>query len=64
MFGFVEKGIKKFRWFDISLIKISTAAFILMVAKFWPGILVLEWYSYLAIGIGAAVRPVCVMFRK
>ena len=36
IFTWVESKIPHFRWYDISLIKLSTAAFILMVAKLWP----------------------------
>ena len=56
--------LKNLKWFDISLIKLSTAAFILMIAKFWSGLLALEWYWYLAIGILAAIRPFMLMFKK
>lgn len=38
----VETKIHHYRWYDISLIKLSTAAFILMVAKLWPPLLSLE----------------------
>lgn len=57
-------SVKKFEWFDISLVKLSTAAFILMVAKLWSGILALDWYWYLAIAILAAIRPFTQMLKK
>lgn len=56
--------LKNLKWFDISLIKLSTAAFILLIAKFWTDILALDWYWYLAIGILAAIRPFALMFKK
>ncbi len=56
--------VKKFEWFDISLVKLSTAAFILMIAKLWTGILALEWYWYLALAIIFAIRPWVQMFKK
>ena len=60
----IKTMLKNLKWFDISLIKLSTAAFILMIAKFWSGLLALEWYWYLAIGILAAIRPFMLMFKK
>ena len=64
LFGWVEEGIKKLHWYDISLIKLSTAAFILMIAKLWQPILALEWYWYLAIGIVAGIPIMGKMFGK
>ncbi len=60
----MEKSIKKLRWFDISMIKLSTAAFILMVAKLWRPLLSLVWYWYLLIAIVAALPPMSRMFGK
>ena len=60
----MEKGIKKCRWFDISLIKIASFAFALMIAKLWSPILSLDWYWYLIIVILASIRPVMVMMKK
>lgn len=56
--------VKKFEWYDISLVKLSTAAFILMVAKLWAPILSLDWYWYLLIALVVSIRPVMVMFRE
>ena len=52
-----NEGILKLKWYDISLIKLATAAFILMVAKLWSPLLVLDWYWYLIIAIAASVIP-------
>ena len=60
----MNKNIKKCVWYDISLVKLSTAAFILMVAKLWAPILSLDWYWYLIIGVIAALRPMMIMFGK
>jgi len=60
----VESKIQNMKWFDISFVKLSSAAFILMIAKLWSGILVLDWYWYAVIGIIAAIRPLTVMFRE
>ncbi len=53
----LNKKIKNLKWYDISLTKLSAAAFILMVAKLWSGILYLEWYWYLVIAVVAAIVP-------
>ncbi|MBL7054973.1 hypothetical protein ISS05_04415 [Candidatus Woesearchaeota archaeon] len=62
MFEWINKKIKKCVWYDISLVKLSTAAFILLVAKLWTPILSLDWYWYLAISLIAAIRPMYKMF--
>jgi hypothetical protein len=64
MFTWLNKVIKQFQWYDISLIKISTAAFVLMVVKFWPALLALDWYWYLIITVAAAIPPMMKMFCK
>ena len=64
LFSWVESKIQNMKWFDISFVKLSSAAFILMIAKLWSGILVLDWYWYAVIGIIAAIRPLTVMFRE
>ena len=64
MFEWMNENIKKCQWYDISLVKLSTAAFILMVAKLWAPILSLEWYWYLIIGVIAAIKPMMIMFKK
>ena len=64
MFGWMEKKMKKLHACDISMIKLSTAAFILMVAVLWPPILSLDWYWYLIIAVVAAIKPLMHMFGK
>ena len=64
IFDWAEKGIKKMRWYDISLTKIAVAAFILMVAKLWEPILALDWYWYGIIFVLAAISPMMKMFEK
>jgi len=55
---------KRLRFPDISLIKLSTAGFVLMVAKLWPDLLSLEWYWYLIIALVAASPVIPKMFKK
>lgn len=42
----IDEKIKKMNCCDIGLLKLCVAAFVLMIAKFWPGILSLDWYWY------------------
>lgn len=59
-----DEKIRKMHWYDISFTKLAAAAFILMVAKLWNGILALDWYWYLVIGVLAAIVPMYDMFKK
>lgn len=52
-----DQAIKHYRWYDISLIKLSVAAFVLMIAKLWPPLLNVGWYWYLLIAIAAGWSP-------
>ncbi len=48
---------KKLEWVDVSLVKISAAAFVLMVAKLWTPLLSLDWYWYAMIFVISAIKP-------
>lgn len=48
-FEWIEKRIKKMKWYDISLIKLSTALAILIVAKLWSPILSLGLHVYVVL---------------
>lgn len=63
IFSWVDSKIKQYRWFDISLIKLSVFSFSLLIAKFYPAILSLDWYFYLIIVVLAAIRPFYVVFN-
>lgn len=56
--------VKKMTWCDVKLIKLSVAAFILMIAKLWPPLLSLDWYWYAAIGVLAMLKPLKLYFKK
>ncbi len=56
-------NLKNFKWYHMSLTKLSTAAFILMVAKLWPDILAADVYVYAAIFVLAAILPAYKMFK-
>ncbi|MBU3923317.1 MAG: hypothetical protein KJ592_00200 [Nanoarchaeota archaeon] len=50
---FMEKAIKKMKWYDISLVKLSVFFATLFLITVWPAFLSLvmrfEWYWYLAL---------------
>lgn len=55
--------LKETTWVDVSLIKISAAAFALMVAKLWEPLLSLDWYWYAIIFVVAAIKPAYQAFK-
>jgi len=61
---FFNDKIKKMNWLDVGCIKIGSMAIILMIAKLWDGILVLDWYWYLIIFLIVAIKPVTRVFSK
>ncbi|MBR9681973.1 MAG: hypothetical protein GOV00_04215 [Candidatus Altiarchaeota archaeon] len=62
--AWMEPKIRKMSICDIKLIKLSVAAFTLMLAKFWPVLLGLEWYWYALIGTAAALKPLKLVLAK
>ena len=60
----LNSRVKNLHWTDMSLTKISVAAFILMVAKLWNPILSLDWYWYAAIFVLAVIKPMYKVFKK
>ncbi len=56
--------VKNLSWGDIKLIKLSTAAFVLLIAKLWSPLLSLNWYWYALIAVLAAIKPASKMFKK
>jgi len=57
----MNEKVKKLDWLDISMVKLSAAAFVLAAAKLWPPLISLEWYWYAALFVVAAIRPFCRM---
>ena len=64
LFDWMNNQIKKMKWYDISLIKISSAAFALFIAKIWAPILSLAWYWYIIIGLAVALPVLKKVFAK
>lgn len=56
--------VKKLKWFDMGLIKLSMFAFTLMLAKLWSPLLSLEWYWYGALFVLFVLMPTYRMFKK
>ena len=54
----VDSKIKKCDLIDIKLIQLSSAAFILIIAKFWKPLLSLDWYWYGVIFVLAMIKPI------
>jgi len=63
-FEWANKKIKDFKWYDMSLTKLSVVAITLMVVRFWPPLASLAWYWYLILFVLFAIKPVCVLFKK
>lgn len=53
----VNRRIGKLRWFDIGLLKLASACFILFIAKLWPDILSLDAYWYLILTLVIGYMP-------
>jgi len=64
LFKWMDSQIKKFNWVDISFIKMAVFAFTLMLVKFFPQLLLLEWKWYLIIAIICAIRPWSTILSK
>jgi len=59
-----ENVVKRLTCCDIKMIKLSTAAFVLMIAVLWPPLASLEWYWYLIIAAVAGAVPTRKLFKK
>jgi hypothetical protein len=55
--------LKKMEVVDIKMIKLSVAAFTLMLAKLIPGLLGLDWYWYAILGVVFMMKPMMKMFE-
>lgn len=62
----LEKKVKKFKWYDISLTKLAVFFFTLFLVAVWPAFrelaLSIAWYWYLALGIIFAIPVIKRMF--
>jgi len=67
--GLIKWGeglVKKMKWHDISLIKLSTFLFALFLITAWPAfrefVMRFDWYMYLILSIVAAIPVMKKMF--
>lgn len=60
----MDSKLKKMTLWDIKMVKLSVAAFTLLIAKLWSPILSLDWYWYAALGIIFAATPARKMLQK
>ncbi len=62
-----EKGIKNYKWYDISLLKATVFFSTLFLLTVWDGfrdfVLGYEWYWYLSLAILAMISPMIKMFK-
>ena len=63
-FKWLDSKVKKLNWYDISLIKLSSIAFVLLLAKYWPVLVSFEWYWYMLLFIAAAIPPMMKFYGK
>ena len=63
LFAWADARISRLKWYDSGLIKVGVAAFVLMVATFWPALLEVDWYVYLIIGVLDSIRPAYLMLK-
>jgi len=64
LFAWADARISRLKWYDIGLIKVGVAAFVLMLATFWPALLQVDWYVYLIVAVLASIRPAYLMLRE
>ncbi len=62
IFEWADSQIPKFRWYDISLVKLSVLFSTLFLAKVIPGLLAWEWYVYLVIALVLTIPIIKKMF--
>lgn len=56
-FKWLDQRLSKLHWFDIALVKLAVASFILFIAKLWPAILSLDAIWYFVLGLIFAYLP-------
>lgn len=63
LFAWADARIHRLKWYDIGLIKVGVAAFVLVLAAFWPALLQVNWRVYLVIAVLASIRPAYLMLK-
>jgi hypothetical protein len=60
----MNKKIKKFKWYDIWILKFCVASCVLMLAVLIPALTTLDWKIYAGIFVVTYVYMIVRMFRK
>ena len=53
-----------FKWYDMSLVKISSFIFALLIAKYWNWILSAEWYWYVLLFLLTLIRFFYLLYKN
>ena len=53
-----------FKWYDMSLVKISSFVLALLIAKYWDWILSADWYWYVLLLILTVIRPFYLLYKN
>jgi hypothetical protein len=65
-FTWIDKNIKKLKWYDIPMLKLDVFFFTLFMIAIWPEfrnlVLGIEWFWYLAISVVLSVPLMKKMF--
>jgi hypothetical protein len=64
IFEWANKRIKNFKWYDMSLTKLSVVAVTLMIVRLWSPLASLDWYWYAILFVLFAIKPIYVLFKK
>ena len=52
-----------FKWYDMSLVKISSMIFALLIVKYWDWILSADWYWYVILLLLSVIRPCYLLYK-
>lgn len=63
LFSWMDSKVKDFKWYHISLTKLSVFSGTLLLVKFFPQLTSLEWYWYLIVVLVSAI-PIWMKMMK
>ncbi len=64
MIGYWNRKVKKFTIFDVKLAQGAAMAFVLIIVKFFPQIMSLSIWWFVAFAVVCALRPAYAMWAK
>ena len=62
--NWANSKIKQMTCVHVAVIELCVAAFTLLIAKLWPGVLVLDWYWYALVGAVSYIYLMAFMLRR